>query len=174
MKKYANYIIVFLLIVSGYFIYNSYKLVKNNELQKKEYNDLNELFEANTQYNIQLEDSISRLHRQMIEGDKLSLKGNQQAQAYFEKFFPEIQTDWNAYILQTLMKTNRKNADNPLVPYEGMDGHMKIDYAKVLNNRWIIAHFTDATYSGEMIVRYDVNKDNTIDFKVLDQTLFGN
>ena len=174
MKNWKTYLIVFLLFVSGFFIYNSYKLVKDAHTAKQDYKDLNELFEANTQYNIQLEDSIARLHKQMIEGDSLSLKGNKDAQAYFAKFYPEINTDWEAYILDTLMKTNKPNADNPLIPYEGMAGNMRIDYAKVLNNRWIIAHFTDGTYKGEMIVRYDVNKDNTIDFKVLDSTLFGN
>ncbi len=174
MKNWKIFIIVFLLFVSGFFVYHTYRLTLQNKHIQQEYGILNELFNDNTNYNIQLEDSIARLHRQMIEGDKLSLKGNKKALEYFEKFYPEIQTDWEKYILDTLMKTNRNNNDNPLVPYEGMDGNMRIDNAKVLNNRWIIAHFTDGTYSGEMIIRYDVNKNNTIDFKVLDQTLFGN
>ena len=174
MKNWKTYLIVLLLLVTGFFIYNSYKLVQESKVLKQDYKDLDELFEANTQYNIQLEDSIARLHKQMIEGDSLSLKGNKDALAYFAKFYPEIDTDWESYILDTMMKTNKPGKDNPLVPYDGMAGNMRIDYAKVLNNRWIIAHFTDGTYKGEMIIRYDVNKDNTIDFKVLDSTLFGN
>ena len=173
MKNWKTYLIVFLMFTSAFFIYNSYKLVKEAKVAKQDYKDLDELFEANTNYNIQLEDSIARLHKQMIEGDSLSLKGNKDALAYFAKFYPEIDVDWESYILDTLMKTNKPGADNPLVPYDGMAGNMRIDYAKVLNNRWIIAHFTDGTYKGEMIIRYDVNKDNTIDFKVLDSTLFG-
>jgi len=173
MNKYAQYIIVFLLVIGGFFGYNSYKIIQNNSTLKKEIIEINQGYDNNIAYAAQLEDSINQLHRIMIEGDKFSFKANTKAQDYFKNSFPDLEVDWEKYIIETLYKTNKDKADNPMIPFAGMDGIMRIDNAKVLNNRWIIAHFTDGTYTGEMLVRYDVNKNNTVDFKVMDQTLFA-
>ena len=173
MKKYTKYIIIFLLVVAGFFIYNSFKVIQDNNKLKQELIEVNQGYDNNIEYAAHLEDSIGGLHQKMIEGDKFSYKGNPKAAEYFKQSFPDMEVDWEKYIIETLFKMNKKDADNPMIPFAGMNGHMHIDNAKVLNNRWIIAHFTDGTYTGEMLVRYYINKDNTVDFKVLDQTLFA-
>ncbi len=174
MKKWALYLIVFLGIVSGFFMYNSYRLIKENIALKKELKETNEGYDNNIQYAIKLEDSISGFQKQIKDlqaADKFSLTGNPKAAKYLSDI--DDQTDWQKYVIDTLMKTNNMKGNNPLVPFDGMAGAMKIIDAKVLNNRWIIARFSDGTYSGEMLLRYDINKDKSIDFKVLDQTLFS-
>ncbi len=174
MKKLSLYIIVFLAIVSGFFIYNSFRLIKENTALKKELKETNAGYDNNIQYAIKLEDSITGFQKKVKElqaEDKFSLQGNPKAAKYLSDI--DDQTDWQKYIIDTLLKTNETEGNNPLIPFDGMAGKMKITQAKILNNRWIIARFSDGTYSGEMLLRYDINKDKSIDFKVLDQTLFN-
>ncbi len=174
MKNRQLYIIVFLGIVSGFFMYNSYRLIKENTALKKELKETNEGYDNNIQYAIKLEDSIVGFQNKinaLEAADKFSLNGNEKAVKYLTDI--DDQTDWQKYIIDTLMKTNETEGNNPLVPFDGMAGAMKITEVKILNNRWIIARFSDGTYSGEMLLRYDINKDKSIDFKVLDQTLFN-
>ncbi len=174
MKKWSLYLIIFLMVVSGFFIFNSYRLIKENTALKKELKETNAGYDNNIQYAIKLEDSIGNFQKQvkaLQTADRFSLNGNPKALNYLNDI--DDQTDWQTYILAELMKTNRPKGNYPLVPFDGMAGSMKITQAKILNNRWIIARFSDGTYSGEMLLRYDVNPDKSINFKVLDQTLFS-
>ncbi len=175
MKKKSLYIIVFLLIVSGYFIYNSYNLIKDLKTTEKTLKETNEGYDNNIQYAIQLEDSISGFKNiidSLQNGDRFSLPGNPKSNAYLNQTFNKEQ-NWDIYLKDKLLKTNDKQTgDNPIIPYAGMAGAMQIDDAKVLNHRWIIAHFTDGSYQGEMLVRYDIDKNGHINFRVLDQTLY--
>lgn len=63
--------------------------------------------------------------------------------------------------------------DNPLVPFPGMMGIMRINHIHVLNNKWIQADFTDGTYWGEVLLEYFVEDDGTISFNSLDGFLYG-
>ncbi len=174
MKKWQLYLIVFLSIVSAFFMYNSYKLIRENKALQKELKETNEGYDRNIAYAIQLEDSITGFQQKIKSleaADKFSLHGNDKAVKYLTDM--DDQTDWEKFIIDTLMKTNEVKGNNPLIPFDGMAGNMKITDAKILNNRWIIVRFSDGKYTGEMLLRYDINKDKSIDFKVLDQTLFS-
>ena len=175
MKKYSLYILAFLFVISGYFIYNSYSLIRDVKALKKELKETNESYDGNIQYAIQLEDSITGFKKaidSLQAGDRFSLAGNPKSNAYLNQSF-NSNKDWNAYIVEKLLKTNDlQNGDNPLIPYAGMAGAMRFDDAKVLNHRWMIAHFTDGTYQGELILRYDIDNNKKLTFKVLDQTLY--
>jgi len=165
MKKLYPYLIVFLLIVSGYFLFQTYQLIQENK-------EINEGYDNNIQYAISLEDSIVNLSnklKKLQEADRFSLQGNENAQVYLENALQGENAE--KYITDKLFQTNPKKGNNPLIPFEGMEGDMKIDRIKILNNRWIIAHFTDGKYTGEMLIRYDINPDKSIDFTVIDQTL---
>ena len=168
MKNRQIYIIVFLGIVSAFFMYNSYKLIKENNNLTKELKETNEGYDRNIEYATKLEDSIIGYQNMIISSDKFSLNGNQKAYKYLLDIDDQI--DWQKYIIDELLKTNKSKGNNPLVPYNGMAGDMKITEAKILNNHWIIARFSDGTYSGEMLLQYYIDKNNKIDFEVLDQT----
>jgi hypothetical protein len=61
--------------------------------------------------------------------------------------------------------------DNPNGnPYAGQEklGANKfiINKIKVLNQRWIIADFSDGEYWGEVLLKYFVNEDKSISFEV--------
>lgn len=173
-KNKLFYVAAFFFFTSLFFLFNSYQLIRKQKAIKKELKETNLLYDENIQYNIKLEDSLSRLNKELDElkaSDLFSLEGNPKSIQYLNKSFDEERKDWSSYILKELYKTNETKGNNPLVPFDGMDGPMKIDRAKVLNNRWILAHFTDGTYEGEMILRYDVDNNKKISFKVLDETL---
>ena len=61
---------------------------------------------------------------------------------------------------------------NYLIPYEGMNGKMKINKIKFLNHKWIIADFTDGRYWGEMILEYYVTKKNKIELNQISSLLY--
>ncbi len=166
MKKYASYIIVFLLTVSVYLFVQSNKQIKENEFLKKGLSE-------NVMKNLAQKDSLNYFKAMILElrDDDFSLNNNQDAQDYLYDFYGD--GDWNRYILDKLMETNETKGDNPLIPYAGMSGNMKISNAKVLNHRWIIANFTDGKYWGEMLIRFYINKNKKIRFKVLDQDLYN-
>lgn len=73
-----------------------------------------------------------------------------------------------------LISKNSPEADNPLVPYSGMAGVMKINRIKVLNNRWIMAEFTDGEYWGEALISYYFDDDNNLQFDTEDGVLYDN
>ncbi len=174
-NKIQVFLLSFLLMISVLFIYRSFQLSSDKKNLQKELKETNQLYDENIAYNIRLEDSIRQIKNEMQklkESDVFSLNGNPKAMDYFQKSFPDEDKDWEKFILDRLFKTNKKSKDNPIIPFAGMEGNMKIDRAKVLNNRWILAHFTDGKYQGEMIVRYDIGNNGKIDFKVLDQTLY--
>jgi hypothetical protein len=166
MNKISSFIIVFLLVTTGFFVYHTYQLKQEMQL-------INEGYDNNIQYAITLEDSIVKLNEKIHEfelADKFSVEGNPKAKNYLQN---SLQTgNVVDFITNTLMKTNTVKGNNPLVPFDGMDGEMKIEIMKILNNRWIIARFSDGTNSGEMILKYFINPDKSIDFEVIDQTLF--
>ncbi len=174
-KNILIYLFTFLLTLTALFIFKTFQLASEKKKIQSELTETNQLYDENIQYNIRLEDSIGRMKKeinQLKESDRFSLKGNPKALEYFKKSFPDEEKDWEAYILRELLKTNKTKTDNPLIPFAGMEGKMKIDRAKILNNRWILAHFTDGTYQGEMILRYDIDPDGKVHFKVLDETLY--
>ncbi len=71
-----------------------------------------------------------------------------------------------------LIDQNKANGDNPIVPYSGMDGHMRINKVRVVNHKWGLADFTDGTYWGQLLFVFQVNKDATIDFEVKESFLY--
>ncbi|WP_461533042.1 hydrolase [Sinomicrobium sp.] len=99
-----------------------------------------------------------------------SLENNDEALAYFDDYDVENPA---GYIADKLLETNEREGDNPLVPYAGMEGPVKINKIKVLNHRWIIADFSDGKHWGELFIRYELKKDLGVDFTLVDHLLYA-
>ena len=80
------------------------------------------------------------------------------------------------FIKDQLLELNvYETEDHPLVPYASMtENKMMIDQIRMLNHKWIIASFTDGTYWGEMLLKYEVIDRKELKFKVLASTLYAN
>jgi hypothetical protein len=74
-------------------------------------------------------------------------------------------------IRDDLYEKNVGDKGNPLVGYPPLgDRPFVIDKIKVLNNRWIIADFSDGTHEGEVLLKYFVEDDGSVTYETM-QTL---
>lgn len=122
-----------------------------------------------------LRDSINLVSGKLADADYFSLEHNENAQNYFdnsgsggkiiqyEKLIPVV--------TEKLLDLNANPNGNP---YTGQDkiGPNKfiINKVKVLNHRWIIADYSNGEIWGEVLLKYFVNDDESINFEV-NQTL---
>lgn len=116
-----------------------------------------------------LNDSLSN---QIMEVNYFTLQGNDNAMTYFENMGYEA-ADVENSVREYIYDLNGESGKNPIVPYDGIEGRMKINKVKFLNHRWVAADFTDGTYWGEMILEYYINNDDSIDLKVIGSLLYG-
>ncbi|MNX80585.1 hypothetical protein D3C86_1122500 [compost metagenome] len=122
-----------------------------------------------------LRDSINLVSGKLADADYFSLEHNENAQNYFdnsatggkiiqyEKLIPVV--------TEKLLDLNANPNGNP---YTGQDkiGPNKfiINKIKILNHRWIIADYSNGELWGEVLLKYFVNDDESINFEV-NQTL---
>ncbi len=112
------------------------------------------------------------LARQLMDVNYFTLQGNDNAMTYFEDVGNEASEVENR-VKEHIYDLNGKKGKNPIVPYDGIEGRMKINKVKFLNHRWIVADFTDGTYWGEMVMEYYINEDDSIDLNVIGSLLYG-
>ncbi|RYC51296.1 hydrolase [Flagellimonas olearia] len=142
-----------------------YQFVSANNLQKAMTADVNEL-QAKVE---QLEDSIQKTQLKLLDMQYFSLENNDDALAYYDHLNLEHPA---RYIEDKLLETNEKSGDNPLIPYAGMESDFKINKIKVLNHKWILADFSDGKYWGDLIIKYELKDDLSVDFTLLDHLLY--
>ena len=119
---------------------------------------------------VKLKDSLKNLNLKMLEMEYFSLDNNDDAFAYYQHLNLK---NTSGYIADKLLETNESTGDNPLIPYEGMEGDFKINKIKVLNHKWIIADFSDGQYWGDIILKYELKDDLGVDFQLLDHLLYA-
>ena len=94
-------------------------------------------------------------------GTHFSLLGNEEAMSYFEARGFDA-SELAQQVQEEIISQNSADTDNLLVPYEGMEGPMRINRISILNHRWIIADFTDGTHWGEVFLSYDVDDEGNL------------
>ncbi len=102
-------------------------------------------------------DSIEMLNNKIRNLDYFTLQGNENAMTYLENLGFEAAIV-EATVYDAIYEYNFEKGNNPLVPFDGMNGDMKINKLKFLNHKWILADFTDGKYWGEMILEYSFNE----------------
>ncbi|TXK74749.1 hydrolase [Mesonia sp. HuA40] len=118
-----------------------------------------------------LRDSIMNL--QTAHQERFTLQSNDKARMYVEDLGFEA-TELAQLLEQKIVGANAIDQDNPYVPYQGLNGVMRINSVKVLNHKWVIAEFTDGTYWGEVLLNYFINEDQTIDIEMNNGLLYAN
>ncbi|MEB8329237.1 hydrolase [Flavobacteriaceae bacterium KMM 6897] len=142
-----------------------YQFVSANNMVKDK-NGKIENFEMDIE---KMEDSIQKLNLKVLDVQYFTLDNNDDALAYYDHL---KMTQPSRYIEDKLLETNEQKGDNPLVPYEGMEGDFKINKIKTLNYKWIIADFSDGQYWGEVLLKYELKDDLSVDFTLLDHLLY--
>lgn len=143
-----------------------FQYVTANNMQKALNSDVERLNSQVKKY----EDSIQSLHLKILDMQYFTLENNDDAMAYYDHLNLESPS---RYIEDKLLETNEKSGDNPLVPYEGMESDFKINKIKVLNHKWILADFSDGKYWGDLIIKYELKDDLSVDFTLLDHLLYA-
>lgn len=89
------------------------------------------------------------------------LTSNEEALSYFEdRGFDPLEVAKK--VEDAIISRNRADADNDLVPYEGMQGFFRINKVKLVNHKWALASFTDGVYWGDLFVSYELDDDGNI------------
>ncbi|MET7029304.1 hydrolase [Sediminicola luteus] len=142
-----------------------YQFVSANNMVKDKNGKIENLEKDITQ----MQDSIQKLNLKVLDVQYFTLDNNDDALAYYDHLQLEQPS---RYIEDKLLETNESKGDNPLVPYEGMEGDFKINKIKTLNHKWIIADFSDGQYWGEVLIKYELKDDMSVDFTLLDHLLY--
>lgn len=137
----------------------------------------------NSKYSANAEKRITKLQTKVAKKDSLllvaqekmtntlgfTLEGNVNAQEYFEKSEKSVQE----IIVQVSDAVIEKNtaSGSDLISYKGDERPFLVNSVQVLNHRWIIADFTDGDTWGELLIRYFINEDGSLDFEVVDELL---
>lgn len=107
-------------------------------------------------------------------GDGFTLKDNDNAIDYF---VDKGITDIDALILKIKDGIADKNTNpqgNPLTGYEPVNGQkFLINRVQIINNRWIIADFSNGTAWGDVLIRYFVEDNGTITYETIQSVLYG-
>lgn len=116
-----------------------------------------------------LQDSLEKQQFRLMDMQYFSLENNDDALVYFDHLNLKNPT---RYIEDKLLETNEKKGDNPLIPYAGMESDFKINKIKVLNHKWLLADFSDGKYWGDLVIKYELKDDLSIDFTLVAHLLY--
>lgn len=115
-------------------------------------------------------DSLMMISNQLEEADYFSLEHNQRSQEYFVNQSPQKLLP---IIRESLLAYNDDPKGNIYTGQEKM-GEQKfiISKIKILNHRWIMADYSNGELWGDVLIKYFVEEDGKITFKVMDSFLF--
>jgi|SRR5690606_28453410 len=154
------YLFVFAALLALYFF------MTGNNMQKALREDVKELQKEVGE----LGDSLRKAELKVQDLQYFSLENNDDALDYHQHLDLE---DPSRYIADKLLETNETPGDNPLVPYEGMEGVFKINKIKVVNHKWILADFSDGKYWGDLLIEYELKADRGVYFTLIDHLLYA-
>lgn len=160
-SKILMYLFIFVLI-SAIFIYvNDKKILDAKELRIDN-------LEANLS---EAEAKNEALLEENSDLNYFNLTQNEQAITYFEKRGIDA-TDLAQKVEDAIIGMNKADDDNQLVPFEGMEGPMRVNKVKILNHKWIIADFTDGKYWGEILISYGLDDNNQLQLNTENSFLY--
>ncbi len=164
-KNIFLYLFVFTALIALYLIVSGGKMsdVKDMKIEK-----LNAKVSPLQDKVSALQDSVQNLNLKVLDMQYFSLENNDDV-AYYEHLNLD---DPARYIADKLLETNEPSGNNPLIPYEGMEGDFKLNKIKIMNHKWIIVDFSDGKYWGEVLLNYELKDDRGVDFTLIDHLLY--
>ena len=159
-KNVFLYLFVFAALIALFLLMKGNKMQETNNLKIEKLKTELTLFK----------DSLQQTQFRLMDMQYFSLENNDDALAYYDHLNLKKPA---RYIEDKLLETNEQKGDNPLVPYDGMNGAFKINKIKVLNHRWLLADFSNGKYWGDLVIKYELKDDLSIDFTVMDYLLYA-
>ncbi len=139
---------------------NNVKVYENQEKQ------IQKLI-AQTESNQRLADSLSS---RMSDAEYFTIKGNDNAYAYFEKSGQDLDV-FVPKIVEGMYALTTKQG-NRLIPFEGGVRPFQINKVQLLNHRWLIADFSDGKRWGEILVQYYIDENGNITYETIESLVY--
>lgn len=160
------YLFIFAVLIIIFQFVNSKNIL--DDYEKK----LNRFEEREVVY----KDSIKQAEEKNFDLMHFQLEFNDEAMSYFENQGYKI-SELAPFIKDELLSLNvYEGDDHPIVPYASMTGNkMLINEIRLLNNKWIIANFSDGKNWGEMLIEYKIERSDEKDelkFNLLDYVYY--
>lgn len=119
-----------------------------------------------------LEDSLSIFTDEMLSLSHFNLERNEDAISYFERD-GHVVSELIPLIKDEIYSVNETRGQHPIVPYASSEGRkILINTVKLLNHKWVIADFSDGEFWGEVFFTYEIKKDKTIEFNLVESFLY--
>jgi len=162
-QKIVIYLLVFSILLILFQYVNSKRVFEDMDKTLGNYKLLSEKYK----------DSVAVLQDQIVELSHFNFDRNEDAISYFEKSGFKAD-ELELFVKDKLYELNfDKSDEHPVIPYASSEGRkMLINTAKLLNHKWIIADFSDGEYWGEILLRYYINEDKTVDFELAESFLY--
>lgn len=161
-QKILMYALVFSILLALFQYMNAKRVFESMDNKLQGYKVLSEKFK----------DSVVVLHNDIVNRTHFSLEKNEDAISYFENEGYDVSA-LIPVIKDELYELNTVKGEHSLVPYASSEGRkILINTVKLLNHKWIIADFSDGELWGEVLLRYYVNEDKTVDFELSESFLY--
>jgi hypothetical protein len=161
-KSLLLYLFVFTALLAVYIYISGQSMLKSKEEKIEHLQEDLLLSEKRT-------DSLSS--EAQGQQESFSLATNEEAMSYLENRGMDP-SEVIEKVESELISRNKADADNDLVPYEGMEGHFRINKIKLLNHKWILASFTDGTYWGDLFLTYEIGEDGNLEITTKEALLY--
>tara|TARA_R110002050_G_scaffold296426_1_gene456385 strand:+ start:33252 stop:33752 length:501 start_codon:yes stop_codon:yes gene_type:complete len=161
-QKILTYALVFSILLVLFQYVNAKRVFEDMGRKLQGYKALSEKFK----------DSVVVLQNDIANTSYFSLENNEDAISYFENEGYNV-SELIPIIKDELYELNTVKGEHPLIPYVSSEGRkMLINTVKLLNHKWVIANFSDGEFWGEVLLRYYINEDKTIDFELSESFLY--
>ena len=143
-----------------------FQFVQVNKVAKDYERKINKATEKLTK----AQDSIITLQDRVFDIEYFSLNGNDKAYEYFQNDGYTI--DSLALRVQDGIIEKNTAQGNTLIPYETDESPFLVNKVHLLNHRWIIADFSDGANWGELLIKYFINEDGSIDYEPVESLIY--
>lgn len=150
-NKILLYLSIFLFLFALFIYINDKRILDAKEQQIKSLE--RKLFDA--------EVSLEQISSENRNLSYFLLSGNEDAMSYLEDRGMDAER-LSRRLEDEIISRNKADEDNPLVPFEGMAGAMRVNKIRVLNHKWILTDFTDGVHWGEMLLSYELDEQNNL------------
>ena len=158
------YLFIFTALIALYQFKSASNYVENTQVALAKYQETAEEYSK-------ISSQIKSLEAQLEMAQLFDLTYNQDGQVALESQYKGPQ-DVSDFISDALIQTNiNKELQHALIPFKSENAKYVFNTVKVLNQKWLIANFTNGTVWGEAILQFSINN-GVVNFLTEDAFLY--
>lgn len=158
------YLFIFTALIALYQFKSASNYVENTQVALAKYQETAEEYSK-------ISSQIKLLEAQLEMAQLFDITYNQEGQVALESQYKGPQ-DVSDFISDALIQTNiNKELQHALIPFKSENAKYVFNTVKVLNQKWLIANFTNGTVWGEAILQFSINN-GVVNFLTEDAFLY--